>query len=76
MSGSREGRVVVWKVEGGVQPFGEQLTLKLAATALDFIQLPNKSYVIAVGCEDGTIILYRWSPEATYWIELASLNQK
>jgi elongator complex protein 2 len=76
VSGSREGKVVVWKVEGGVQPIGEQLTLKQAATALDFLQLPNESYIIAVGCENGTIFLYQWSPNDTNWIELISLNQK
>jgi len=75
VTGSREGRVVVWEVGNEIKPFGAPLTLKQAATALDF-ELVSSDYVIAVGCEDGAVIIYSWQPNGENWTVLQCLDSR
>ncbi|XP_059476492.1 elongator complex protein 2 [Neocloeon triangulifer] len=74
VTGSREGRVVVWEPANEFKPIGDQLNLDQAVTSVDFWS-NSFGYIVAVGCENGTITIFEWKPFGDNWTCLCSLSQ-
>ncbi|CAB3366427.1 Hypothetical predicted protein [Cloeon dipterum] len=75
VTGSREGKVVVWEVGAEFQVLGAHLNLDQAVTAVDFWH-HRTGYIIAVGCENGIVHLYNWKSVDENWTLLYSFDQR
>ena len=77
LTGSRDGKVVAWSHSSSIQeiesPLGpcsasskplELADQSVTALAAAPVMLAPQSYLVAIGLENGSVFLYKWSPSS------------
>lgn len=83
LTGSRDKNVTVWEQQSDTyKPSGKPLECKDSVTAVAFCPVPlsDDVYLVAVGQDDGQVLLYSWTGQvsdmAAQWKRIASLDRR